>query len=346
MSVPGHMAGVVLTGHGGPECLAWREDLPTPAAGQGDVLIRVGAAAVNNTDINTRLAWYSKAGGAAEDAGWAGTPITFPRVQGIDACGTIVSVGAGVDPARIGQRVLVEPCLREAGGTALDPPWFLGSECDGGFAEYLAVAARHAHAIDSPLGDAELASFPCSYSTAENMLTRSGISEGDRVLVTGASGGVGSAAIQLVRARGGVPVAVSTPAKADRLRAVGAETVIGREDPYAENGFDVAIDLVGGAGFSRLIEAVRPGGRIATAGAVAGPEAMVDLRSIYLKDLSIFGCTVLDNGVFAGLVSHIEAGRIEPLVAEVFPLRDLAAAQEAFLARGHVGKIAIAVAGA
>ncbi|MEM9973521.1 MAG: zinc-binding dehydrogenase [Pseudomonadota bacterium] len=346
MTAGTHMGGVVLTGHGGAKCLEWRDDLTIPKPAAGEVLIRVGAAAVNNTDINTRRAWYSKAGSAASDASWSGSPIAFPRVQGIDACGTITSVGAGVDPARVGQRVLVEPCLREASGVLLDRPWFLGSECDGGFADYLTVAARHAHTIDSALSDTELASFPCSYSTAENMLTRSGVLTDDRVLITGASGGVGSAAVQLVRARGAVPVAVSTAAKAERLVEIGAETVLGRDDTYGENGFDVAIDLVGGAGFSRLIDAVRPGGRIATAGAVAGAGATVDLRTIYLKDISIFGCTVLDDGVFAGLVEHIEAGRITPLVAEVYPLRALAAAQEAFFARGHVGKIAIAVADA
>ena len=103
---------------------------------------------------------------------------------------------------RIGERVLIEPCLREADGQELDRPWFFGSECDGAFAEYTTVAARHAYPIESALSDIELASFPCSYATAENLLTRSNTQAGDRVLVTGASGGVGSAAVQLARARG------------------------------------------------------------------------------------------------------------------------------------------------
>jgi NADPH:quinone reductase-like Zn-dependent oxidoreductase len=171
-------------------------------------LIRVGGAGVNNTDINTRVGWYSKqqgdgqGGGAAADASWTGASLRFPRIQGIDVCGEIVGVGDGVSSERIGERVLVEPCLREAGGQPLDPPWFLGSECDGGFAEYVVVASRHAHRIDSPLSDVELASFPCSYSTAENLLHRTSVSGGMRVLITGASGGVGSAAVQLARMRG------------------------------------------------------------------------------------------------------------------------------------------------
>ena len=201
------MRGVWLTGHGGLDNLQYRDDIPVPEPGPGDVLIRVGAAGVNNTDINTRVGWYSKrhaAGqsGVADDASWAGTALALPRIQGNDLCGTIVGVGAGVDAARVGERVIVEPCLREAGGQPLDPPWYLGSECDGGFAEYVAVAARHAHRIDSPLTDVELASFPCSYSTAENLLRRARVAAGERVLVTGASGGVGSAAVQLARLRG------------------------------------------------------------------------------------------------------------------------------------------------
>ena len=112
----------------------------------------MAAAGVNNTDINARVGWYSK-GGSAEDAGWSGSPIRFPLVQGIDACGRIDAVGSGVSSARIGERVLVEPCLREAGGVPRDPPWFLGSECDGGFAEYVAVASRHAYRVTSELND-------------------------------------------------------------------------------------------------------------------------------------------------------------------------------------------------
>ncbi|HAJ22779.1 MAG TPA: alcohol dehydrogenase, partial [Rhodospirillaceae bacterium] len=209
MTLPQKMSGIVLTGHGGPEMLEWRDNLPVPAPGKGDVIVRVGAAGVNNTDINTRLAWYSKGDSDADDAAWSGAPIAFPLIQGIDVCGQIVATGPGVDPARIGQRVLIEPCLWEANGDMLASPWFLGSECNGGFADYTRVASRHAYQIDSDLTDVQLASFPCSYSTAENMLTRTNVGPGDTVLVTGASGGVGSAAIQLARARGATVLAVT-----------------------------------------------------------------------------------------------------------------------------------------
>ena len=111
MAIPTQMHGVILTGHGDYDRLQWREDLPVPKPRCGEVLIRVAAAAVNNTDLNTRKAWYSKRDGAAADASWSGSPIVFPRIQGIDACGVIVAVGEGVDSGRLGERVLVEPCL-------------------------------------------------------------------------------------------------------------------------------------------------------------------------------------------------------------------------------------------
>ncbi|MCC3305549.1 alcohol dehydrogenase catalytic domain-containing protein [Sneathiella sp. HT1-7] len=250
MTLPTKMQGVVLTGHGGPEVLEWREDLPMPKPGPQDVLIRVSAAGVNNTDINTRLAWYSKGSADSEDASWSGKPLSFPRIQGADVCGHIVAVGDAVDSARVGERVLIEPCIREADGDLLDPPWYFGSECDGGFAQYTKVAARHAYAIDSELTDVELASFPCSYSTAENMLTRAGVKEGETVLVTGASGGVGSATVQLARARGAKVIAVTSPSKAQAITDLGAERILGRNDDFVaelgQNSVDVVVDLVAG----------------------------------------------------------------------------------------------------
>ena len=339
------MSGVLLTGHGGPEMLVWSDEIPLPEPAPGEVRIRVGASAVNNTDINTRVGWYSK-GGADDDASWAGEALKFPRIQGIDACGRIEAVGAGVDAGRIGERVLEEPCLLEALGKVLDLPWFLGSECDGGFAQYLCVAARHAWPVDSPLSDAELATFPCSYSTAENLLTRARVAEGQTVLITGASGGVGSAAVQLAGARGATVVAVTRPEKAEGLRALGAETTVGRDDDprdAAPDGYDAVIDLVGGPAMPGLLEAIRPFGHYAVAGAVAGAIVPVDLRTVYLSDLTLVGCTVLAPEVFPNLVAHIEAGRIRPLVAETYPLTEIAAAQEEFAAKSLIGKIALTV---
>lgn len=343
--IPEVMRGVVLTGHGGLEKLVLREDLPVPRPGPREVLIEVSAAGVNNTDLNTRIGWYSKSNGDSADAGWSGNAIRFPRIQGADVCGRVVAVGGQVDEGLLNARVIVEPCLWEAGGRRLEYPWYLGSECDGGFAQYTVVATRHVYKVESPYSDVELASFPCSYSTAENLLTRARVGAGERVLVTGASGGVGSAVVQLAKARGARVIAVASPAKAQAVLDIGADEVLARgEDPaqaLGKNGVDVVIDLVAGGQWPGLLEVLRPFGRYAVAGAIGGPLVELDVRTLYLKDLSLFGCTVLDEGVFSNLVRRIEAGEVMPLVAKTFPLSRLADAQREFEQKRHVGKLVV-----
>ncbi len=341
------MRGVWLTGHGDLDQLDIRDDIPVPVPGPGDVLVRVAAAGVNNTDINTRTAWYSKHDSSSEDASWAGTPLHLPRIQGADVCGHIAAVGSSVNTDRIGERVIIEPCLREANGRMLENPWYLGSECDGGFAEFTVVAARHAYKIDSDLSDIELASFPCSYSTAENLLTRANVRAGDRVLVTGASGGVGSAAVQLAKARGAYVMAVTTPVKSDTLKKLGADDTIARhKDLAAEvgaNSVDVVIDLVAGDQWPQYLEVLRPQGRYAVAGAIAGPLVELDVRTLYLKDLSLFGCTVLEAEVFSNLIRRIEQDFIKPIIARTFALEEICEAQLFFLKKQHVGKIVLKI---
>ena len=145
-SVPKHMSAVLLKGHGGIEQLEYRNDVPVPVPARGEVLIRVRAAALNNTDINMRIGWYSKSIASAtgstrtaeavtSDAGWAGDAVSFPRIQGADACGQIVAVGLDVDARRIGERVVVDPVLRPTKG----PPLYFGSDTQGAFAEFAAV---------------------------------------------------------------------------------------------------------------------------------------------------------------------------------------------------------------
>lgn len=345
--LPVTMRGVWLTGHGNMDRLDIRQDIPVPVPGPHDVLVRVAAAGVNNTDINTRTAWYSKNEGSSEDASWTSQPLKFPRIQGADVCGHIIAVGREIRSGRIGERVLIEPCLREAHGKKLDQPWYFGSECDGGFAEFTVVAARHAYKIDSELSDIELASFPCSYSTAENLLTRACVKAGERVLVTGASGGVGSAAVQLAKARGAYVWAVTTPAKSDALHELGANETISRETDLISvpgaNSVDVVIDLVAGDKWPQYLEVLRPGGRYAVAGAIAGPLVELDVRTLYLKDLSLFGCTVLEPEVFNNLIKRIEQGDIAPVVAQSFALEEIRDAQTLFLQKQHVGKIVLRI---
>ena len=354
------MQAVLLMGHGGFEQLEFRDDVPIPAPARGEVLIRVGAAGVNNTDINTRTGWYSRsvtsgstpeagASGLAEvdasDSGWTGALPQFPRIQGADACGTIVAVGAGVDGDREGERVLIEPVFRLPGEPDRYRALYFGSERDGAFAQFACVPAVHAHTIASSLTDAELASFPCSYGAAENMLTRMNLEAGETVLITGASGGVGSAAVQLAKRRGATVIAIAGASKAAAVAALGATRVLERATPLlaalGRESVDAVADVVGGAQFGELLSVLRRGGRYAVAGAIGGPIVPLDLRTLYLKDLRLCGCTVLDDGVFEALVSYIERGEILPLLAGVHPLKDIVLAQQEFLQKRHVGKIVL-----
>ncbi len=325
--------------------------------GPGDVLVQVAACGMNNTDVNTRIGWYAKAvtgatGEGTADAGadgsWGGG-LTFPRIQGADPVGRIVEVGAGVALERVGQRVLIDAWLRDPGGS-LDKARYLGSEVDGGYAEYVVVPATNAHEVHSDLSDVELASFPCSYATAEHMLHRADVTNGQWVLVTGSSGGVGGALVQLAKRRGARVVAVTSATKLEAVKRVGADVVLdrGRDDldgavVAATGGVDVFADVVGGAWFAPLLETVRRGGHYTTAGAIAGPIVSLDLRTLYLHDLTLHGATVLPPEVFANLVGYIERGEIQPIVAGTYPLEALPAAQEAFMEKAHVGAFVIEV---
>jgi NADPH:quinone reductase-like Zn-dependent oxidoreductase len=365
LPLPRLMSAVLLKGHGGLEQLEYREDVAVPAPGPGELLVRIAAAGVNNTDINTRIGWYSKSvlGGTDErgtddsgrspgptpaivgDGGWLEVPLTFPRIQGADGCGQVVAVAADVDAGRIGERVLIEPVFRRPRHDAPDEVLYFGSECDGAFAQFARVPAVHAHRIRSALSDVELASFPCAYSAAENMLQRAQVRVGECVLITGASGGVGSAAVQLARRRGASVLAVAGASKATAVAALGASRVIERgADLRREVGaqtVDVVIDVVGGAAFASLLGLLRRGGRYAVAGAIESPRVELDLRTLYLKDLRLLGCTVLDPGVFRALLGYIERAEIRPLVAQIYALRDIARAQQALLRREHIGKIVL-----
>jgi NADPH:quinone reductase-like Zn-dependent oxidoreductase len=245
---------------------------------------------------------------------------------------------------RIGERVLIDPVIRLDRGATAQVIYF-GSECNGAFAEYACVPSVNAHAISSGLSDAELASFPCAYAAAEHMLERSRVRHGDIVLVTGASGGVGSAAVQLAVRRGARVTAVASLAKAAAIKALGAALVVARDADLVlalgQESVDVVIDVVGGKQFGRLLEVLRRRGRYAAAGAISGPVVDLDLRTLYLKDLRLDGCTAFEPAVFRHLVGYIERGEIRPVVARVYPLESIVTAQQEFSAKGYTGKIVL-----
>lgn len=354
MPVPQFMAAVQLIGHGGYDRLVYTECAPMPIVGPGEVLIKVLAAGINNTDINTRIGWYSPeaTAGTAEttesglspaDGDWTGTGLTFPRIQGADVCGKIADIGAGVDESRLGQRVIVQSCLlslRQGEFT----PW-LGSERDGAFAQFVSAPSADTHHIKSDLAHAELAAVPCAFATAENLISRAGLGAGERVLITGASGNVGIAAIQLARRRGAHVTAVAAPGKFAELESAGASRCIERGAATAaalgNNSMDVVVDVVGGPQWPELLDILKPRGRYAVSGAIAGPIVQLDLRKLYLKDITLFGCTSQDPQVFPNLVGYLHRGEIKPIVARQYALRDIALAQEEFLAKKYIGKIVL-----
>lgn len=355
--VQGSMMAVVTTGTGGHDRLEIRQ-VPVPAPGPGEVLLAVLAAGVNNTDINTRLGWYAGAvtGGTdttpvetgRPDGGWTGsTP--FPLIQGADCCGRVAAVGPEVDPGRIGARVLVRSCMRKFGFGRMDTVWF-GTDFDGAFAQYVRVPESEVFPVACDWSDAELATIPCAYGTAENMIQRAGVAPGDRVLVPGASGGVGSALIQLLKRRDAEVIAITGAEKRDAVRRLGAARVLDRaDDPAAILGpgsVDVVIDNVGGRGFGTMLKVLMRGGSYVTSGAIAGPVVELDLRDMYLKDITLIGCTAWDAPVFPDLVSYIEAGEVKPLLAATYPLDRIAEAQTAFQLKRHIGKIVLIPPGA
>ena len=358
MTLPKTMRAMVTMGHGDLDQIVLHEDWPRPDPAPGEVLIKVGACGLNNTDVNTRTGWYSKAvteatDGAGydsvddEDPSWGGAPIAFPRIQGADVCGRIVAVGDGVDPARIGERVITDNWLRDP-DDLLDKTktGYFGSERDGGFAEYTTIPARNALAVDSSLTDAELATFSCSYSTAEGMLTRASVTGADTVLVPGASGGVGGALVQLAKRRGARVIALASEAKHNDVAALGADRVLPRapDNLRAALGADkitVVADIVGGPYWPQLIDVLERGGRYTCSGAIAGPMVELDLRTLYLRDLTFTGSTVIDLEVMPNLVRYIEAGDIRPALAATYPLADLHRAQAAFIAKNHTGNIVV-----
>lgn len=325
------------------------------------MLIKVAACGMNNTDINTRSGWYSKdvteatTGGAYaavsdQDGTWGGSGITFPRIQGADVCGHVVAVGESAPEGLIGKRVITDNWLRDWDDPLdKDKARYCGSEADGGYAEYTVIHHRNAGVIDSDLSDAELATFSCSYTTAEGMLSRAQVKAGDRVLITGASGGVGSALIQLANRRGAEVIAMASEAKHAQLQALNPAHILPRvpEDlaaALAETGsdkVDVVADIVGGPYFPKLIEQIRRGGHYVTSGAIAGPIVDLDLRTLYLQDLSFHGSTVVPPEVFPDLLGYIARGEVKPVVAATYKLEDFHTAQEAFIEKVHTGNIVV-----
>ncbi|RDB43683.1 alcohol dehydrogenase [Halomonas sp. DQ26W] len=359
------MAAMLLTGHGGLDKLVYRDDVATPRPGPGEVLVRVTATAKNNTDRKAREGLYpTKEKGEVTSFAMGGSAtLTFPRIQGADVAGRVAAVGEGVDPGRIGQRGLLDFNLYPDARRDLNlMPDYYGHGADGGFAEYVAVPSDQFHTVGNPdLGDAELASMGmCSYQTAYHMMTSANVSSGDRVLVSGASGGVGTALIQLCRIVGAVPYAVSQLDKAEALHALGAEAVIDRGDlpTFVDRvlettdgaPIDAVMDLVGGEMTDRFIDAMivdmkrrSSYPRLSIAGASGGNLSEIMWTRIYLYQVQIFGVSHGTRDEAEQLIAWIRTGQLKPVLHAAFKLSDLHEAETYFVNRdsNYLGKIVI-----
>jgi len=361
--IPNTMKAMVLTGHGDVDKLEY-QDVSVPAPGPGEVLVQVTATAKNNTDRKAREGLYPTKKGEMTSFQMGGKPtLVFPRIQGADIAGRVVAVGDGVDESRIGERGLLDFNIyaNDRRDINLTPDYF-GHGADGGSAEYVALPSDQFHHIpNAELADAEVASMGmCSYQTAMHMLTSANISAGERVLVTGASGGVGTALIQLCRIMGAIPYALSKQNKASALLELGAEAVLDRSDMdsfvdrvKAETGgkpIDAVMDLVGGEMTDVFIDTMifdmnarSTYPRLSIAGASGGNISEILWTRIYLYQVQIFGVSHGTREEAEQLMAWIRGGQLKPVLHGAFKLSDLHRAEEYFVNRGsnYLGKIVI-----
>jgi len=321
------MRALVLREHGAGG-LTLETAFPDPAPGDGDVVLRVRAASLNYHDVFTRR-------------GMPGIRIPMPAIMGLDVAGEIVALGSGVAGWRIGDRVLGDPINRVEGGLT-------GETVHGGLAEYCRLRAHQLIAIPDSVGFAEAAALPCAYGTARRMMVAKGhIAAGEKVLILGASGGVGVCCVQLAKLAGATVIAATSSAeKATRLRALGADDIIdyaqedfvqavyarygkpARRGAGSDRGLDVVVNYTGGDTWTKSLRILRVGGRLLTCGATAGYDPPEDIRFIWTFELQILGSNGWAREDVTALLDLVQAGKLQAVFDETFPLER---AEEALL---------------
>jgi alcohol dehydrogenase len=307
------MQALVLREHGGLDKLVFEARYPDPSPGAGDVLLSVRACSLNYHDVFTRK-------------GMPGIKVPLPLITGIDVAGNVVEVGAGVTGFSPGDRVLVDPIDRVEGG-------LLGETMDGGLAELVRVPAHMLVKLDPAIGYETAAALPVAYGTAHRMmLTRGRIQPGEKVLILGASGGVGTCCVQLAKQAGATVIAcASSDEKLARLAELGASECInyattdwvkacherfGRARAHggAGGGIDLVVNFTGGDTWTKSLRVLRRDGRLLTCGATAGYDPREDIRYIWTFELNIIGSDGWSRADVLALLALVKAGQLEPVL--------------------------------
>ncbi len=340
------MRAAIFDEHGGPEVVSVRE-VETPEPGRGEVRIRVAASGMNHLDL-----WVRR-----------GLPIetTMPHIGGSDVAGTVDAIGAGVEGWSGGERVVVNPSLwcgecewcRKGEEPLCEEYRILGEHTQGGFAEFVTVPARNLYVIPDGVAFEKAAAAPLAFLTAwRGLVTRGRLGAGDTVLITGASGGVATAAVQIAKHLGATVHAVTSTPWVERVAALGADAVYdrSREDQdygreiwsaTGKRGVDVVFDSVGEATFERNVRALAKKGRMVVYGATTGPRGVVDLRLLFWRQIEIMGTTMSSRDEFRAVMDRVFRGELEPVVDVVWPLDRAREAHERLESADAFGNIVL-----
>lgn len=316
------------------------DDWPKPEIGEGDVLIKVEAASLNYHDVFTRR-------------GMPGIKLNLPVVPGLDVAGTVVEVGPGVgDDVSVGDRVLVDPLNRVEGG-------LMGETVDGGLQEFAKVRAHQLVPIPDAVTFEQAASLPVAYGTAQRMMVTHGqIKEGEKVLILGASGGVGTGAVLIAKNAGAYVIGCgSSEEKLKRLTEIGCDEVIDytkaeiHKEVFSrfgkphrrtfDGGVDVVVNFTGGDTWVPSLRSLKRGGRLLTCGATAGFDPKEDLRFIWTFELQVLGSNSWAREDLVALLDAIAAGKFEPVIDTVLPLDEAHEGLRLIEERAVIGKVII-----
>jgi alcohol dehydrogenase len=336
------MKAMVVREHGGLERMQYETSFPDPAVGEGDVLLQVKASSLNYHDVFTRR-------------GMPGIKVPMPCIMGLDVAGEIAEVGPGVSGWKRGDRVLVDPINRVEGG-------LMGETIHGGLAELCRARAHQLVRIPDGVSFADAAALPVAYGTALRMMRTNGnVTAGEKVLILGASGGVGVCCVQLANAVGAEVIACAgSDSKATRLKELGADHTINyvekdflqevfamfgkptRRGAGTDKGVDVVVNYTGGDTWVKSLKCLKVGGRLLTCGATAGFDPKEDIRFIWTFELKVLGSNGWERSDIITLLDMVRQGSLKVLIDKVFPLAEAREALRTIEDRQVFGKIVVA----